>query len=67
LSDNRIEPFDKDISYYYFKAPAESSKIKVRTRLLYRCFFKETMKEKGFVLNDIIMESDSLEFKAGTQ
>jgi hypothetical protein len=67
LSDSRLAPFDKDISYYYFKAPAESSKIKIRTRLVYRRFFKETMQEKGFALNDIIMESDSLEFKAGNQ
>jgi hypothetical protein len=65
LSDNRIAPFEKDISYYYFKAPRGSSNIKVRTKLVYRRFFKETMKEKGFALNDIIMESDSMNFKSG--
>jgi hypothetical protein len=65
VSDNRIAPFEKDISYYYFRAPAEASNIKVRTKLVYRRFFKETMKEKGFALNDIIMESDSMDFKSG--
>ena len=64
VSDNRIAAFEKNISYYYFRAPAEASKIKVRATLVYRRFFKETMMEKGFALNDIIMESDSMDFKS---
>ena len=65
LSDNRIGAFEKDISYYTFKVPQESSKISVKTKLIYRRFFKETMQEKGFFLNDIIMESDSTQFNTG--
>lgn len=64
LSDNRIAAFYTDKSYYYFKAPKESSQIKVKAKLIYRRFFKETMKEKGFALTDIIMKADSMNIKA---
>ncbi len=62
LSDNRIAAFDTDTSYYYFKAPPTASLIKISSKLIYRRFFKETMKEKGFEIDDIIMESDSVGF-----
>jgi Cytochrome c554 and c-prime len=65
LSDNRIPASGKDISYYYFRAPAHFSKVKVRTKLVYRRFFKETMLEKGFVINDVIMKADSMDFNSG--
>jgi hypothetical protein len=60
LSDNRIAAFDTDTSFYYFKAPATSSRINVTAKLIYRRFFKETMKEKGFEIDDILMEHDSV-------
>lgn len=61
LSDNRIAAFDTDTSFYYFKAPVSSSKVVITSRLLYRRFFKETMIEKGFDIDDILMEYDSID------
>ena len=62
LTDNRIAAFDADTSYYYFQAPNSSSFIKIKAELIYRRFFKSTMNEKGFDIDDITMEKDSLIF-----
>ena len=64
LSDNRIPAQVSDISNYYFRAPEKSSKVKVNIKLIYRRFFKETMDVKGFALKDILMKSDSMNFRS---
>ncbi len=61
LSDNRIASFASDTSYYYFRAPAKSEKIRINARLIYRRFFKKWMDEKNFVIPDIEMENKSIE------
>jgi hypothetical protein len=66
-SDNRIAAFDTDSSLYFFKAPRQSTLVKIKAMLLYRRFFKQTVDEKLFDIDDIMMEYDSVQLCTKTE
>ncbi len=59
ISDNRIAAYESDTSKYTFIQNAEG-KAKVNITLLFRRAYKELMDQKGWDLQDIIMEQESL-------
>lgn len=59
FSDNRLMPFEMDVSRYRFDlGDAESAQIRVR--LLFRRATKELMEQKGWNVPDILMEETTL-------
>lgn len=58
VSDNRIPAMKSDTSIYIFKRPSNFQKVEIRTKLIYRRFYKKWMDEKQFNIPDIIMEEE---------
>jgi len=58
-SDNRLAPFQSDVSRYTFALPAEGEAV-VRISLLYRRAFKELMDQKGWDVPDIVMGQETI-------
>ena len=60
VSDNRLAPFEEDITHYEFQInPDEITNIQVQ--LLYRRAFYELMQQKGWQVPDILMEEQALQ------
>jgi hypothetical protein len=60
VSDNRIPAFGADESEYVFRTPAEGA-VEVRVRLLFRRAFMLLMDQKGWEVEDILMEEEVVE------
>lgn len=59
VSDNRIPAFDSDASTFVFTAPTNGN-ANINITLLFRRAFKELIDQKGWDMQDIIMEKEIL-------
>jgi hypothetical protein len=59
LSDNRLAPFETDMSTYTY-AVSNNDKITITVTLLYRRAFIELVDQKGWEVPDIVMEEKTL-------
>lgn len=62
IEDSRIAALATDTSSYVFDAP--SGDITVEVRLIYRRAFYELMQQKGWDIDDILMEQETLQVPA---
>lgn len=60
VSDNRIAALDSDTSVYTFAVPADSGRITVEVRLIFRRAFIALMRLKGWDTPDILMEQQTV-------
>jgi hypothetical protein len=60
VSDNRIPAFGSDASSYTFAA-TKGGRVFIEVTLLYRRAFVQLMDWKGWEVQDIVMETQSLE------
>ena len=63
-SDNRIPALAADTSIYEFRAPAKGGAIEVEAKLIFRRAFKPLAEVKGWDLEDIIMETETVTLPA---
>jgi len=61
ISDNRLQAFTSDISTYVFELPSEGN-VSVEVKLLFRRAFLDLMNQKGWVVPDIVMETETISF-----
>ncbi len=59
VSDNRLAAFESDTTQYIFDT-AKDSEIRIEVKLLFRRAFKELMVQKGWEVDDILMEAVSI-------
>lgn len=60
VSDNRLAPFEEDITHYEFQInPDEGAHVQVQ--LLYRRAFFDLIQQKGWQVPDILMEEEELQ------
>ncbi len=57
ISDNRIEPYTTDRSTYVF-APTSKGEVTIEVTLLFRRAFYQLAVQKGWTLDDIVMERE---------
>jgi hypothetical protein len=60
VSDNRIAALESDTTMYAFLMPP-SGEASVKVTLLFRRAFKELMLQKGWAVDDILMEEASIQ------
>ncbi|MBM4464663.1 MAG: hypothetical protein FJ014_03700 [Chloroflexi bacterium] len=60
VSDNRIPALGSDTSVYDFAVPAGGGEVTVTARLLFRRAFQFLAEAKGWEIEDIIMETDTV-------